>query len=107
MRLLYQGYGETRLLNKCGNGVECAEEQHEVNRRSIVKVVRKGTYQPDNPTTREPENPHPVTRNPQPATRQPEILPYFPSKIRGVPFVLPMIISLALGEVAIALIISY
>lgn len=43
-RLLYQGFGETRLLNKCGNGVECAEEQHEVNRRSIVKVVRKGAY---------------------------------------------------------------
>ena len=44
-RLLYQGFGETRLLNGCGNGVPCAEEQHEVNRRSIVKVVRKGTYQ--------------------------------------------------------------
>ncbi|MDP2112598.1 MAG: OmpA family protein, partial [Bacteroidota bacterium] len=44
-RLLYQVYGETRLLNNCGNGVPCAEEQHEVNRRSIVKVVRKGTYQ--------------------------------------------------------------
>lgn len=43
-RLLYQGYGETRLLNKCANGVECSEEQHEVNRRSIVKVVRKGKY---------------------------------------------------------------
>lgn len=41
-RLLYQGYGETKLLNKCTNGVECTEEQHEVNRRSIVKVVRKG-----------------------------------------------------------------
>jgi outer membrane protein OmpA-like peptidoglycan-associated protein len=44
-RLIYQGYGETRLLNKCANGVVCAEEQHEVNRRTIVKVVRKGTYQ--------------------------------------------------------------
>jgi len=44
-RLIYQGYGETRLLNKCANGVNCTEEQHEVNRRSIVKVVRKGTYQ--------------------------------------------------------------
>lgn len=43
-RLLYHGYGETRLLNKCANGVECTEEQHEVNRRSIVKVVRKGEY---------------------------------------------------------------
>ena len=43
-RMLYAGYGETRLLNKCANGVECNEEQHEVNRRSIVKVVRKGSY---------------------------------------------------------------
>lgn len=43
-RLLYVGYGETRLLNNCGNGVVCDEAQHEVNRRSIVKVVRKGDY---------------------------------------------------------------
>jgi len=43
-RLLYHGYGETRLLNNCTNGVDCTEEQHEVNRRSIVKVVRKGEY---------------------------------------------------------------
>jgi outer membrane protein OmpA-like peptidoglycan-associated protein len=44
-RMIYHGYGETRLLNNCGNGVNCSEEQHEVNRRSIVKVVRKGEYQ--------------------------------------------------------------
>jgi outer membrane protein OmpA-like peptidoglycan-associated protein len=43
-RMLYQGFGETKLLNKCTNGVDCTEEQHEVNRRSIVKVVRKGEY---------------------------------------------------------------
>jgi outer membrane protein OmpA-like peptidoglycan-associated protein len=43
-RMLYHGYGETKLLNKCANGVTCTEEQHEVNRRSIVKVVRKGEY---------------------------------------------------------------
>ncbi len=43
-RMIYQGYGETRLLNNCANGVNCSEEQHEVNRRSIVKVVRKGEY---------------------------------------------------------------
>jgi outer membrane protein OmpA-like peptidoglycan-associated protein len=43
-RLLYQGYGETRLLNKCTNGVDCTEAQHEVNRRSMVKVIRKGVY---------------------------------------------------------------
>jgi len=43
-RMLYHGYGETRLLNRCANGVICSEEEHEVNRRSIVKVVRKGVY---------------------------------------------------------------
>jgi outer membrane protein OmpA-like peptidoglycan-associated protein len=43
-RILFQGFGETKLLNKCTNGVDCTEEQHEVNRRSIVKVVRKGDY---------------------------------------------------------------
>lgn len=43
-RLRYVGYGETRLLNNCGNGVVCDEAQHEVNRRSIVKVVRKGEF---------------------------------------------------------------
>lgn len=43
-RMGYKGYGETRLLNKCANGVPCTEEEHEVNRRSIVKVVRKGEY---------------------------------------------------------------
>ena len=41
-RIQYEGYGETRLLNRCANGVECTEEEHEVNRRTIVKVVRKG-----------------------------------------------------------------
>ena len=43
-RMLYHGYGETRLLNRCANGVKCSEEEHEVNRRTIVKVVRKGEY---------------------------------------------------------------
>jgi len=41
-RVQYEGYGETRLLNRCANDVECTEEEHEVNRRTIVKVVRKG-----------------------------------------------------------------
>ena len=43
-RLRHVGHGETRLLNSCGNNVVCEEAQHEVNRRSIVKVVRKGEY---------------------------------------------------------------
>jgi outer membrane protein OmpA-like peptidoglycan-associated protein len=35
------GYGETRLINKCANGVECAEEEHAENRRLEFKVTRK------------------------------------------------------------------
>ncbi len=44
MRIRYEGYGETRLLNKCDDGVDCTEAEHAVNRRTIVKVVRKGEY---------------------------------------------------------------
>jgi outer membrane protein OmpA-like peptidoglycan-associated protein/tetratricopeptide (TPR) repeat protein len=35
------GYGETRLLNKCGNGVACTEEEHQLNRRSDFIIVKK------------------------------------------------------------------
>lgn len=33
------GYGETRLLNECRDGVKCTEEQHEQNRRTEFKVI--------------------------------------------------------------------
>lgn len=33
-RLQGEGYGETRLVNDCANGVQCTEEQHQLNRRS-------------------------------------------------------------------------
>ncbi|MHB8262110.1 MAG: OmpA family protein [Bacteroidia bacterium] len=35
------GFGETKLLNKCGNGVECTEEEHAENRRLEFKVKRQ------------------------------------------------------------------
>lgn len=35
------GYGETRLLNKCSNAVECSEEEHQLNRRSDFIIVKK------------------------------------------------------------------
>jgi outer membrane protein OmpA-like peptidoglycan-associated protein/tetratricopeptide (TPR) repeat protein len=35
------GYGETRHMNQCSNGVECSEEEHLKNRRSEFIVVRK------------------------------------------------------------------
>ena len=33
-RITGKGYGETRLLNKCSNGVKCSETEHQLNRRS-------------------------------------------------------------------------
>jgi len=33
-RLQGEGFGETRLVNDCVNGVKCSEEQHQLNRRS-------------------------------------------------------------------------
>ncbi len=38
-RLSYKGYGESQILNECINGVECTDEQHEVNRRTTFKIV--------------------------------------------------------------------
>lgn len=33
-RLTGRGYGETKLVNKCADGVQCTEEEHQANRRS-------------------------------------------------------------------------
>src|SRR6056300_131121 len=33
-RMKYKGYGETRLLNRCKDGIECSDEEHAVNRRT-------------------------------------------------------------------------
>jgi outer membrane protein OmpA-like peptidoglycan-associated protein/predicted adenine nucleotide alpha hydrolase (AANH) superfamily ATPase len=33
-RLTAKGYGETKLLNNCANGVKCSKIKHDVNRRS-------------------------------------------------------------------------
>ena len=33
-RLTGKGYGETQLVNKCADGVECTEAEHQENRRS-------------------------------------------------------------------------
>lgn len=38
-RMRAMGYGETKLLNKCRDGVKCTEEQHEQNRRTEFKVI--------------------------------------------------------------------
>lgn len=33
-RLVGKGYGENQLVNKCADGVDCTEEEHQMNRRS-------------------------------------------------------------------------
>ena len=38
-RLIAIGYGETRLLNKCSNDVDCSESLHQINRRTEMKVI--------------------------------------------------------------------
>ncbi|NBB88768.1 MAG: OmpA family protein [Bacteroidetes bacterium] len=38
-RLVSKGYGETRLINRCGNGVECSDEMHQQNRRTEYRVI--------------------------------------------------------------------
>jgi outer membrane protein OmpA-like peptidoglycan-associated protein/tetratricopeptide (TPR) repeat protein len=34
-----RGFGETRLLNECGNNSNCTEKEHQVNRRSYFYIV--------------------------------------------------------------------
>lgn len=35
------GYGEARLRNHCSNGVDCSEEEHQLNRRSDFIIVSR------------------------------------------------------------------
>lgn len=39
LRITGQGYGETQLVNKCSNGVECSEAEHQLNRRTEFVIV--------------------------------------------------------------------
>lgn len=44
-RLIAVGYGETRLLNKCANNIECSEDEHKLNRRTEFKITESQTKQ--------------------------------------------------------------
>ncbi|MDC8003365.1 OmpA family protein [Aureisphaera galaxeae] len=39
-RISSKGYGESRLLNACSNGVDCSEDDHSINRRSEFVIVK-------------------------------------------------------------------
>ncbi len=40
-RIFGRGYGETRLRNKCSNGVKCTEAEHQKNRRTEFIVINE------------------------------------------------------------------
>ena len=39
-RITAKGFGETELVNKCKDGVDCSEGEHQVNRRTEFVIVR-------------------------------------------------------------------
>ena len=38
-RLVAKGFGETRLKNRCSDGLSCTEQEHAVNRRTEFRVL--------------------------------------------------------------------
>lgn len=38
-RLTAKGFGETQLLNRCADGVDCSEQEHQQNRRSEFIII--------------------------------------------------------------------
>ncbi len=34
-----KGYGETQLINKCDDGIACSETEHQLNRRTEIKIT--------------------------------------------------------------------
>ena len=42
-RITAVGHGESRLKNHCASGVYCSENEHKINRRTEVKIVKSGS----------------------------------------------------------------
>lgn len=40
-RIIAKGYGETMLINKCSNGVKCSHAEHQLNRRTEFKIIKR------------------------------------------------------------------
>ena len=39
-RMIAKGYGESELTNRCADGVDCTEEEHQQNRRTEIKILK-------------------------------------------------------------------
>jgi outer membrane protein OmpA-like peptidoglycan-associated protein len=42
-RIIHKSKGENELTNDCGDGVPCDEMRHQLNRRTEVRIVKKGS----------------------------------------------------------------
>ena len=40
-RLVAKGYGESQLINKCADGVDCLEVDHQANRRTVIEILNQ------------------------------------------------------------------
>ncbi len=38
-RIVPKGYGESQVMNRCSNGVVCSSEEHQQNRRTVIKIL--------------------------------------------------------------------
>jgi outer membrane protein OmpA-like peptidoglycan-associated protein/tetratricopeptide (TPR) repeat protein len=38
-RLVAKGFGESQLINKCADGVDCPEIDHQANRRTVIEIL--------------------------------------------------------------------
>lgn len=54
-RLSAKGYGETKLVNKCGNGVQCEESEHQLNRRTEFRIIGMGGVSTSKPPATKPK----------------------------------------------------
>lgn len=40
-RLVAKGYGESMLINNCADGIDCPDEEHQANRRTVIEILNK------------------------------------------------------------------
>lgn len=40
-RIVSKGYGESKLVNHCTDGIKCSEDLHQANRRTEIKILSK------------------------------------------------------------------
>ena len=40
-RLVAKGFGESQLINHCADGIDCPDEEHQANRRTVIEILNK------------------------------------------------------------------